>query len=473
MKKNIAVLLIFLLAFTMLAGCGVTPDEEQQNAQIELEIQKEYDALIAASDDFESMEKFGNYLLKWAAKNDIRASYDENKNVIMSKTPSEGYSNDNSLNIQTPIRLDRLEENCLPVAMSLYLIRTVTENNFMRIIFTNNENNDFEGAAGLSPRYLNAENQITLDWSTNPEKDSAALLLTKGSAGKTVHEMSRLVTYADTTYTQAYQLSIANLAGGSSSILKGKHPNPIKTLGDVLAECKSNGILFELESFQGGTSPDTYPSGATVSLVINDNDINKFKKIVSESQEKFENSYANTEENYVYTLTEMASPDTVLDKASSDSIVSLMYTLVNGTYYKNDDSGDMMGSSNIGQVSIMNKEFKLLICGRTLDPAGENQLHDTFDIIAALTEVNHSLVSQTPIWLEDKESPLIKTVTAISEEKFGVETKFLTTYAETEGTIFSQNTYLGNQLILHVDQEDHLMQTQLLIELLKLKNPAE
>ncbi|MBK5261426.1 MAG: hypothetical protein JJE17_02485 [Peptostreptococcaceae bacterium] len=271
----------------------------------------EYNNLMAASKDFTNMEKFDNYLLKRANERDIRASYDKNKNVIMLKTPSEGHSSENTVNIHITIGLNNMEDRGVSVAMSLYMIENVPENNFMRILFTNNENGDFAGAKGLSSRYLNADNQIILDWSNDKANDPPKFNVINGSVATATHKMITSFDYKDSAYSEAYEVSISNLNDGKSSAYSGKHPNPIKILGDLMASCKSSGILFELGSLNGGSSADTYLSDASITMVINENDVNRFTNKVETAQKKFSDNYAKTEENYTYTLAKIPKPEKV------------------------------------------------------------------------------------------------------------------------------------------------------------------
>ena len=472
MKRKISVFLITLLFVSSFLSCGIISNDEIRNDQIETGVLEEYNNLINASKNFTSVEKFDNYLLKWANKRDIKASYDNYENVIMSKAPAAGYENGNSINIQTSIGLTDMEERCLSIAMSLFVIENVPENNFMRIIFTNNDKGDFSGAKGINSRYLFADYQINLDWSYDKTIDPPKFTIINGSAGTTINQMSQALQYVDSNYSKSYEISIKDLNGGDSGVQSGQHPNPIKIIGDLLASCKSSGILFELGSFNGGSSPSTYPTNASITLVINDNDINKFTKKVENAQNKFKDTYGAKEENYTYTITEINPLDQVLKLGNTDSIVSLLYTLIDDVYLHDEKTGETVTTSNIGKISTLNNEFKLIVCGRSVEKDGLNQLKDSYTIIAALSDMNYSLLGETPIWEAKDSSELLNVVTALGKDKYGIEPKILRSFAETENAYFIRDKYLIDILSIKINTDNYITQTQLLLDIIKKNKSA-
>ena len=89
--------------------------------------------------------------------------------------------------------------------------KNVKENNFMRVIFTNNEGGDFSGANKLNSRYLNIDNHINLDWSDFQGKNKDTIIFTNGSAGFAVHEFSRNISFTGPKYPNAYEVTISGL----------------------------------------------------------------------------------------------------------------------------------------------------------------------------------------------------------------------------------------------------------------------
>lgn len=469
MKKRISIILITLLFVSSFLSCGIIPNDEIHNDQIETGVLEEYNNLINESKNFTSVEKFDNYLLKWANQRDIKASYDNHENVVMSKAPSAGYENGNSINIQTSIGLTDMKERCLSIAMALFLIENTNQNKFMRIIFTNNDKGDFLGAKGINPRYLSTDDQINLDWSYDKENTLPQFTVINSSAGTTLGHMTQSLEYVASNYSQSYEISINDLKGGDSGTISGIHPNPIKIIGDLLASCKSSGILFELGGFKGGSSPYTYPTNASITIVINDNDVNKFTKKVENAQNEFQDKYGNQEENYTYTITEIEPLSQVLKLGNTDSIVSLLYTLINGVYLRDEETSDIIATSNISQISTQNNEFELIVCGRSVKNNGLNQLKDAYTIIASLSDMNYLEISDTPVWEAKDDNELLNTIITLGKEKYEIKAKILKSFSETENAFFVQNKNLINLVSIKINTDNYITQTQLLLDIINMK----
>jgi len=472
MKRKISIFLITLLFVSSFLSCGIISNDEIRNDQIKAGVLEEYNNLIKASKNFTSVEKFDNYLLKWANKRNIKASYDNHENVIMSKAPAAGYENGDSINIQTSIGLTDMQERCLSIAMSLFLIENATENNFMRIIFTNNDKGDFSGAKGINSRYLFTDYQVNLDWSYDKEESPPAFTVLNGSAGTSIGQMAQPLEYVASNYSNAYEISIKDLNGGNSGIISGQHPNPIKIIGDLLASCKSSGILFELGSFNGGSSPDTYPTNASITLVINDNDVSKFAKKVENAQNKFKDTYGDNEKKYTYTIKEIEPLNQVLKLENTDGIVSLLYTLIDAVYLRDEETGETIATSNIGQISTLSNEFKLTTCGRSVEKNGLTQLKDAYNIIASLSDMNYEILSETPVWEPKEDNKLLNAIKALGKDKYGIEPKILRSFTETENAYFIQNKYLIDIISIKINKDNYITQTQLLLDITKGEKPS-
>lgn len=471
-KKTISTFLIIILLLFSFTSCNIKSEEEKLNSEIELFVTEEYNNLMAASVSFKTIENYDNYLLKWAEKNNIRASYDKNKNIIMSKSPSDGYGTENSLNIQTPINLVDIKENGMAVSIALYLISSVTENNFMRVIFTNNINDDFYGANNLSSRYSDIENHINLDWSSFNNTEFDDIYIVDGGAGISTQEFSSNINYTSANYPHAYELSISGLNSENSGDINAKRVNPIKLFGDLMASLKSNGILFELASFNGGVSADTYPDSASITIIVNDNDVKKIVKKVESSQNKFKNTYEDIYPSYVYTMTEVEKPNLVLDKKTTDSIVSVLYTLVDGTFLRDEETGEVTCISNIGYISTDSDRLRILFTERSLDSNSYNNGFETFEIIAALSEVDHKLISKESIWERNEENYLLDTVINLSEENYGINTRVERLFTKSEAAVFSQRENTNNLISIKINKNNYIPLTNILIDLLKNQKPV-
>lgn len=67
------------------------------------------------------------------------------------------------------------------------------------------------------------------------------------------YSLSKALSHKSPSYTKAYKISISGLPAQKFGTESAYVPNPIKTLGNQLANLKSGSIWFELASFDGGS----------------------------------------------------------------------------------------------------------------------------------------------------------------------------------------------------------------------------
>lgn len=428
MKKIISLVLITTLLLISCTGCFFKENQTVFEEELTIDLNNLYEDLVEKLPLTTDIKAQKEYLIKWANIHNIPVSYDNNNNIIMSKKATEGYEDAKNTIIQCNIGSEDSIKQYQALATSLYLINNVEKHGFIRVIFTSIIDNKFTGAQTISTNYLRADNLINLTWA---KKTS----FTIGSAGTSEYDFSKELEWIKPTYPNAYEISIKGLNGGSSGITSGRHPNPIKIIGDFLASAKSKGVLIELASFNGGETAGNYPSNATAVLLINDNDKHKFEKWFNSYASKFDNKYNDIEKNYSYTMTPVECPQFVISKEDSTNILSLLYTMINGIYLKSDE-GKIIATSNIGTIGTTSGNLDLTICARSLNEDTLKEMSSTFEIICGLNNVSYNVTNQTPIWNENTESPLLIRLTDLFLNDFDKKISNKTITENTECALF-------------------------------------
>lgn len=459
MKKIIAFSLTILLIMTSFTGCFFNDKKSEFEVKLADDTTAIYNELLKKVPNPTDIKTMDTYLKAWATANNIPVSYDENQNIIMSKKATEGYDDAQSTILHCSIGQGLVEEEYQAISSALYLISHVEKHGFIRVIFTANQNNDMKGAEALSKNYLNADNLISL---THAGKTS----FTIGSAGTSQYDFSKQLNWQQPTYPHAYEISIKNLTGGSSGVISGKHPNPIKIIGDFLASSKSNGVLIELGGFNGGQSVDEYPIEATAVILINDSDVTRFQNYFNNSAEKFADKYKDSELNYSYTLTPIASPPMVISKDDSTKVLSLLYTMINGIYYKSDE-GDVVAASNIGTIRTTTGNLDVSICSRSLDQSTLNEMASTFGVICGLNDVNNDVLNGYPIWLANENSPLLIRLTDLFKKDYDKKIDWKKTMERSECAIFKQKNEKLDVLSMSVNFENDFTEIEALYQFLE------
>lgn len=426
MKKIISLILIIILVLLSCTGCNKS--ETQFEEKLATELNSIYEDLLDNLPDTTNIDAQKEYLLKWASNHKVPVSYDKQNNIIMSKKATKGYEDAQSTILQCPIGVGEPFEQYQPMATALYLIDKVEKHGFIRVVFTTATENELSGAKTISTNYLDGDNLINLTWA---EKTT----FTIGSAGTTEYDFSKQLQWIEPTYPKAYEISIKGLNGDNSGVTSGSHPNPIKIIGDFLASAKSKGVLIELASFNGGETARNYPREATAVVLINDNDVSRFEKWFENDASKFEDKYSDTEENYTYTMTPIASPQFVISKDDSTKVFSLLYTMINGIYLKSDE-GEIVATSNIGTIRTSTGNLDVAICARSQKEDTLQEISSTFAVICGLNDVSYKVTNQSPIWDKNEESPLLLRLSDVFISNFDKEIKNKATMKDTECALF-------------------------------------
>lgn len=319
-------------------------------------------------------DKVANYLVTWALNKDIKAETDSDHNIIFSiKASSDEYKDSAPVLIACEYDASNMESYIEPIATALTVAKNAQNHGAFKIIFMPRENGEMTGAESLSPDYLTDDTQVFMLGASSSSKVSTT------TGGYRQFKITNSLKTCEPTHDKAYKIRIDHVPskGASYSI------NPIKTLGNLLANFKSTSLLFELSSFYGGENADTMPESASMTVVINSGDDEKFCNRMDKAIEKFMGKYAEDFPEITYSYEEVKLPKKVFTKKETENIVSLMYTALNGVYYKDDD-GNVNAVTNIGKISTKNSSLSILISAIGSSAEQLEEISDAYTTIAGL-----------------------------------------------------------------------------------------
>lgn len=463
-KKLILFACISMIFTFSLTSCLFGEDESELEIQTADKLNNIYSLLLEKLPDTYDVKAQQDFLINWASQNNIPLSYDNYGNLIMSIQATEGYQDAPATILHCSLGTGIPEEHYQALATSLYIMSEQVNHGFVRAIFTPAGSEDFQGAENIASNYIKADRLIDL---TFAEKT----VFTVGSGGKNLYEFSTPLKWETPHNSAAYEISIEGLKSESSGITSGKHPNPIKTIGDFLAFAKSKGILIELASFNGGESVDTYPSQARATVIIHENDVARFEKWFEKDSKKFLDKYeelgdVETSSYITYTMSPVTVPELTISKEDSTKIFSLLYTTINGIYTKNEE-GDLLATSTIGTISTSSGNLDLGICGRSIDKAILADMDATFEVICGLNDSSYNKISEFPLWIKDEESDLLLSFTEIFKSEFDKKVKNKTVLRNTECAVFKQRNPELDILSMSINYENKVTEVLALQRLLE------
>ena len=288
----------------------------------------------------------------------------QNNNVIYSiKASSKDYKENKPVIIACEYDAADMENYLEPMATALTVAKNAKYHGAFKVVFMPRENGEMKGAESLSEEYMTKDTQLFFLGASSSSKVS----ITTGGY-KQFAITDSLKTCAP-THDKAYVIAL------SIHVVQ----------------------QFELSSFTGGKNADTMPSRASVTVVISSSDEEKFCTRMDKAIEKFDDKYAGDYPEISYTYKETELPNTVFTKKETENIVSLMYTALNGVYYKDDD-GNVTAVTNIGKIRAKGSSLSILVSAMSSSADLLIEICDAYKTIAGLCDVKSCTVNSYSVY---------------------------------------------------------------------------
>lgn len=411
MKKIIAL----IVALCMIGGIvfALTTCNKEEEVDLSAKITKKITAYRTDLEDsastLTSTDALEKYLCNWAESKGIPYETDDADNVILQVEASEAYIDAAPTVLVCGYDAEHLS-NCIdPISVALYVAKNNESTGELTVIFTEDENHEFAGIKELDESYFTDDANVFV------LNGGAKNMWSTATAGNSTYTFSSEVEHVEPVGNKAYEISITGLSGGIPDEKIASYPNPIKELGDLLAYFKTNSVIYELESINGGTIGSLYPKSASCVVVIDENDYEKFEKRITTAIETFNDKYDRYGATYSYK--EVSVPETVLSTDDMNKLISVLYTLVDGVYERNEDD-EIVSITNIGAISCEDDTCTVYASGNSLTDIGMNQLDLSYTTICGLSDLQYEKTSTQSGWSIEKpdENPFVQDVSAAFKE---------------------------------------------------------
>lgn len=445
MKRLISAALILSLILSALTGCNGNQAESDNEAAVQKAILDEFHVISQIPREPGHEKAISNYLRTWAKENGFEVSRDSSNNIVITKPATAGYEKtpvtilqcnmDSKIAAAEDSPFQPLSDSITPVvsgnvmaasgtaigaksgigmATALYVLKNAEKHGPIRAVFTTDGEGGMTGAEKLKPQYLEGTYLINLGW----EEDRTIRL---GSGGTAEYDMSHEIEWKQPENAIPYLLSISGLNGGNAGEEIGKGgANAIKTIGEVLANAQGKGILFELGSFNGGTSGDTIPEAASALIIINESDQKKMQTVVNDAIDAFRSSYGDVERSYTFTYEATEMPDKVVSFEDNGSIISFIYGIINGVQSMSENYGEVVeSSSNLGMVSTSSGNFLAHVSAVSTSDVGLYQITTAHEAISGMSNLKYEYHEEVPRWPDHPDSALYTSIQGIYTELYG------------------------------------------------------
>ena len=405
-KKKIiitAAVVIVILAIAAAAFYFVNKNKAQKPPSLQEAVESRISAYDTdLKDSLTSMtdqDQVRKYLSNWAENKGIDVKTDKYDNVIFSVKATEGLEDKAPAVIICGYDYTCMSTYSNSIVSALTIAKNDQPHGAYKVIFVSEEGGSMSSAENLSSQYFEDGADVFYLGS------SVSSRVANMTGGFEEYSLSKALSHKSPSYTKAYKISISGLPAQKFGTESAYVPNPIKTLGNQLANLKSGSIWFELASFDGGSRAGVTPSEATATIVVSEDISEKLERKLDSAIEKFIDKYGADYPSAQYTYEIVDTPSSVMSSENTDAIVSLMYTAMNGVHYK-DDNGDIASLTNIGYVNTSDKEFVMNVAASSWDQNLLAEISEAYQTAGGLSGFEYSVTSQyAPFALDESNQP--------------------------------------------------------------------
>lgn len=412
-KKPISILLILaILVLTFATGCDKSDEEQTSSESTRTAILQEFSEISeiprSSNGDFNRLTK---YLTRQIEEMDLTAVTDDAGNIMVEKPGSVGYESAPTTVIHT--NLDMIAEHSpsiifnkdkdpitilvdeelkqinanntslgassgLGIATCLFVLKNSVNSGPIKVVFTVNGETDMSGAKNINPQFLQGDYLINLN-NNNSE------IIETGSAYSCAIEASEKIKMQKTQNKYSFVLVADGFVGGDAGIgAQNEQGNPIKFLAEVLALAQGEGLMFELNDFNGGDNIYDIPKTATATITVNEYEKGKVSSLFNKVKKDYEKKHAESDPDASLSLIGTTVPDKALSDDNASNLISFLYGLTDGKY---NDKSHTTASSNIGTIKITNKKISMGIFSQGKIEASLNRIIKEHEDIAKISNI--------------------------------------------------------------------------------------
>ncbi|MCL1851119.1 MAG: aminoacyl-histidine dipeptidase [Bacteroidetes bacterium] len=410
-------------------------------------------------------EKILEWLKNWAKEHNIAYAQDETGNIILRKPATPGYENrmpvvlqghidmvpqansDSNHNFVTdPIQPRICDDGWVrangttlgadngmgcAAAMAILLDKTI-EHGPIEVLVTVDEETGMTGAFGLKPGFIKADILINLD-----SEDEGELYVGCAGGMDANFEMDYNIkqTPADTA---GYEIAVTGLKGGHSGmdIVLGR-ANANKVLMRLLKKALTNTEIYIAE-INGGSLRNAIPREAFATVAVPNNKTAEFEQLMNKLSAAIVKEFSGTEPDLKIALKNVETPKEVMGTKCQQKAVNLVLAIPNGVMRMSDSMpGLVETSTNLAIVKTEKGVLSIANLLRSSVESAKEAVADKMRAIAELAEAKIELTGGYPGWKPNLESPILKTMLKVYENKYGKTPEIKAIHAGLECGLFS------------------------------------
>lgn len=411
------------------------------------------------------LDQIIKFLKQWASERNIECFQDKGGNIIMRKSATPGMENRQGVILQghidmVPQKNSDVQHDFTKDPISAYVdnegwIRAkgttlgadngigcsaamaVLESSDVahgpvEVLITVDEETGMYGALGLEKGALNGKILLNLDSETEGE-------LYVGCAGGV--DVVLTIQYKEEVVPAGMvpvKLALTGLKGGHSGmdIILGRG-NANKIMMRLLYRIVEKYGL-RLASIDGGSLRNAIPREIFVTAVLPEKNCADFKKEIQRIYDDIKIEFSNTESDMSLIVEQTEMPKTIMDKASQDKMIKVVFAMPNGIMRMSDTVEKLVETStNLAIVKSNNGKIEISSLVRSSVESAKIAVTEKMRCLAELAHADIEVSGSYPGWKPNMQSPILNTMIRVYREKFNEEAEIKAIHAGLECGLFS------------------------------------
>ena len=309
----------------------------------------------------------------------------------------------------------------------------------LRMIITVDEEDTMTGASHMSSSWLEGASFLI-----NIDNERSNQILVSSASGDSTR-IHKKVEYSNASGNKAIQVEISNLKGGHSGVEIDKgRLNGIIGLAKFLKELNTQGVDYELSSFEGGTAPNAIPTEAKSILVVSSTNLDTIKQKMIAYCNTLNETYKEIENEIICTVTELNTIPKVVSSTERNNLLNILTEIIDGVYTMSKDmEGLVESSSNLGIVKItpLSESLEIITYIRSSNAEKETEIINQQKNLAltnGFTNEEINTIHMADAWPFDPDSKLVELAKTIYKKQNKQDVEVIAVHAGLECGTFKQ-----------------------------------
>lgn len=319
-------------------------------------------------------------------------------------------------------------DNGIGVAAAMAIMQsTGVAHPAIEMFITVDEETGMFGAFGLQPDFLKGDILINMD-----SEDEGELYV--GCAGGLDANISFAYNEVEVPDGDvALKISLTGLKGGHSGVdihLQRANANKLmfRFLKDAVAEYEAR-----LASIDGGSLRNAIPREAFAVITVPAEGVEDIIDLVNELEELFIEEYKGVENNITFSVDQVELPTGLLPEEVQDDLINGVTACFNGVFRFIPELPTVVETSNnLAIIKSNGKSVELKSLIRSSVESRKEELASQIESAFVLAGGKVEFTGGYPGWKPDLESPILKEMTKVYEEKYGKTPKVMIIHAGLE-----------------------------------------